>query len=408
MQPKKVASIKQTTWDVVIVGSGPAGSSAAITLARNGAKVLIVEKSKHCLRRLGESIPPVAVELAEHFLGSIEDTLGDAAKQTAGNISCWGDSQAIINDFYFTPKGHGLCVDRKHFDNALCQIALNSGAQLVKGSSFVNCHRDKNNKRWLIEIDHSNSGTVIHEASYILDCSGHRSVVASALGVKRQQDDDLFAFAQTFICPVENDHDAYTRIEASPDGWWYSNKLPLNRSTKDQQGRLTEQHERIVVFHTDKHSNAAKQAATTTGFMNILQDSQQIADYLEECRYQPIGRVQGAAAGGERLSKFCGDGWLAVGDAAQSYDPLSSQGIYKALNSGSMAGQMVQYALAESDKDTFFMKRYAQEQSQLWEQYSQQRNDYYASEQRWPKQPFWGRRHASYLDTARNIGKGAL
>jgi len=372
------------------------------------ARLLIVEKRKHGHRSLGESIPPVAVELAEHFLGSIEHSLGDAAKKTTGNIACWGDSQAAVNDFYFTPKGYGLCVDRKHFDNALCKVALNHGAELVMNTSFVNCSRDEENKRWQIDIDQPGSGTVTLKTRYILDCSGRRATVASTLGIKRQQHDNLFAFAQRFVSASDNDNDAYTRIEASPNGWWYSNKLPLKHTAKAPKGKSIEQHERIVVFHTDKNSLAAKQAANTTGFINLLQGSQQISGYLEEGRYKPIGRVQGAAAGGERLSEFCGNGWLAVGDAAQSYDPLSSQGIYKALNSGSMAGQIVQYALADSAKDIFFMKWYAQEQSRLWEQYTQQRNDYYASEQRWPKQPFWGRRHVSYTDTASNIGKGAL
>jgi len=406
MQSQTKAPIEQAVWDVIIVGSGPAGSSAAITLARSGAKVLMLEKRKQGHRSLGESIPPVAIELVEHFLGSTEQSLKDAATQTAGNIACWGDSQAAINDFYFTPKGYGLCVDRKYFDSALCQVALNEGAQSITNSSFIRCHRDDEKQHWHITVDQTNSSSMILKARYILDCSGRRATVASALGIKRHQHDDLFAFAQRFVSSSE-DQDAYTRIEASPDGWFYSNKLPLMHKTQNRKGEVIEQHERIVVFHTDKHSHAAKQAVTATGFLTLLQDSPKIASYLEEAGYQATGRIQGAPAGGERLSRFCGDGWLAVGDAAQSYDPLSSQGIYKALNSGSMAGQMVHYALAESAKDTFFMKRYAQEQSQLWEQYVQQRNDYYASEQRWPKHTFWSRRHPSYLDTTSNIGKGA-
>ncbi|MBL4671748.1 MAG: hypothetical protein JKX81_05770, partial [Arenicella sp.] len=123
-----------------------------------------------------------------------------------------------------------------------------------------------------------------------------------------------------------------------------------------------------------------------------------------------------AAAGSERLTQFCGEGWLAVGDAAQAYDPLSSQGIYKALNSASSAGQMVNYALAKSEQsqnsqndDQFFLKRYAHEQEQLWADYVQQHEYYYASQPRWLDQPFWNQRGSSTdVDSESQLVRGVL
>jgi hypothetical protein len=62
-----------------------------------------------------------------------------------------------------------------------------------------------------------------------------------------------------------------------------------------------------------------------------------------------------------------------------------------------MAGQMVSYSLKNAstnklNKNHFFIKRYELEQTQLWENYVQQRNYYYTDQQRWPTHDFWSRR----------------
>jgi flavin-dependent dehydrogenase len=61
-----------TTWDVVIVGAGPAGAATAITLARFGQRVLLVEEQGSIRVKLGESLPPTSIGLVKHFLGDPE------------------------------------------------------------------------------------------------------------------------------------------------------------------------------------------------------------------------------------------------------------------------------------------------------------------------------------------------
>ena len=162
--------------------------------------------------------------------------------------------------------------------------------------------------------------------------------MARTLGVRIAEPDDLlFAYAQWFSRP-RSDNDRYTRIEAAPHGWWYSNRLP---GTKGNETK------RLVVWHTDKDLPAARIASDRHGFDHLLKNSTLIAPLLEAEGYRPCGSVRGAPANSQRLEHFCGDDWLAVGDAAQAYDPLSSQGIDKALSTGSHAGHMIHYALTD-------------------------------------------------------------
>ncbi len=88
-----------------------------------------------------------------------------------------------------------------------------------------------------------------------------------------------------------------------------------------------------------------------------------------------------------------------MGDAAQAYDPLSSQGMDKALRTGSHAGHMIHYALTDSLRDAAglgsgnaFVHQYDVQQRQLWQTYLSQRDFYYGMQLRWSDQPFWQRR----------------
>ncbi|GGA78653.1 alkylhalidase-like protein [Brucella endophytica] len=380
-------------WDAVIVGSGPAGSATAITLAGYGWRVLMVEKRETRNFKLGESLPPSSLGLVEHFLGETGEERSVGLFRTAGNVSLWASEQPDIADFFFTSAGHGLCIDRLAFDDALRARAVAAGATLLKGASFQSCARiAEASANWRLTFNLA-AGVQQVRARYLVDCSGRQAVVARALGVPTLQNEDrLFAYAQWFSCAGEDD-DRYTRIEAAPHGWWYTNRLP---GADCHEGR------RLVVFHSDRDLPAARLAASGRGFDQLLDASRHIAPLLKTKGYRACGGIRGAPAGSQRLARFCGDNWMAVGDAAQAYDPLSSQGIDKALKSASHAGHMIHYALTDDaqgaatlDSHNPFIHQYDEQQRQLWADYVSKRNFYYGIQPRWTDQPFWQRRRQS-------------
>jgi flavin-dependent dehydrogenase len=84
-----------------------------------------------------------------------------------------------------------------------------------------------------------------------------------------------------------------------------------------------------------------------------------------------------------------GDGWLAVGDAATTFDPLSSQGILKSLRSGVLAS----YAVADYFKGTQTgLVKYEALAAREFKDYMDSRADFYSRERRWDDAPFWLRR----------------
>nr|WP_218947901.1 FAD-dependent monooxygenase [Pollutimonas harenae] len=379
-------------WDVVIVGAGPAGAATAITLARFGQRVLLVEERASPSFKLGESLPPTAVGLVRHFLGDLESPEQNLPGlfKTAGNISLWTNDQAEVTDFFFTLTGFGLCVERLAFDAALRSSAMQAGASVFKGVRFESCSRITAPPfNWQVNLS-SETGNTQHRARYLVDCSGRRAAVARTLAVQLDHDNDrLFAYAQWFSC-AQDDDDRYTRIEAAPQGWWYSNRLPGSKCADSR---------RLVVLHSDKDLPEARLAARQSGFDQLLGSSIHIGPLLQTKGYRPCGEIRGAPANSQRLGQFCGDAWMAVGDAAQAYDPLSSQGIDKALRTGSHAGHMIHYALTDCPQGaeglgmrSAYVQQYNEQQHQLWQTYLTQRNHYYRSQPRWPNQPFWQRR----------------
>src|SRR6185369_1865372 len=85
-----------------------------------------------------------------------------------------------------------------------------------------------------------------------------------------------------------------------------------------------------------------------------------------------------------------GDRWLAVGDAACTFDPLSSQGVMKALRSGIDAAEAIRRHLSG---DARALSVYADRVATAYDDYLDTRSAYYAMEQRWPDAPFWRHRH---------------
>ena len=98
------------------------------------------------------------------------------------------------------------------------------------------------------------------------------------------------------------------------------------------------------------------------------------------------------AANSSRLDRVGGRGWLAAGDAATAFDPLSSQGLMHALSSGMVGGEALARHL---DGDDAAMSEYENGTDRAFHEYSRLHGLYYGQEQRWRRSVFWRRRHAA-------------
>lgn len=369
-------------FDAVIAGAGPAGAATAITLARAGRRVLCVEKRRAPGFNQPETLPPLARGIVEHFLGTGDTALAGCAAAARGNISAWGSAVPELFDFFFTPNGAGICVNRNGFDEALRQAARELGVTLAGGTQVSDVMpRDGG---WDVSL-HSADRVSKASCPILIDATGRSAAIGRLLGHTQRRQDDLFAFGLRFISDEGDDNDGYTRIEACPFGWWYSYRLP---------GRDGGVFERVVVLHTDRDLPEARRAATVEGFCDMLATSTLMRPHLDAHGYRHAGTIQGAPAYGVRGDRGP-QGFLAVGDAAQAFDPLSSQGLTHALQGAAMAGQMVNHALDNASTPTGgseFLDRHTRDLDARWARYLSEYKHYYAVERRWSGHPFWARR----------------
>jgi flavin-dependent dehydrogenase len=103
-----------------------------------------------------------------------------------------------------------------------------------------------------------------------------------------------------------------------------------------------------------------------------------------------VGNVEKRPASTSLQERISGPGWLAVGDAASAYDPLTGAGVAKALHFAKLAADTIASTLEGSEKS---LSEYGNAVKHDFSIYLAQRCAQYTREQRWSKSPFWKRRH---------------
>jgi flavin-dependent dehydrogenase len=379
-------SSRQLPWpecDAVVVGGGPAGSATAIALARARRSVVLIEKSHYGEPRIGETLPPSARPLLAG-LSVWEPFLAAGHLPSPGVLSAWGEDELYQTHFIFNPYGPGWHLDRQRFDAMLADAARQAGAHLCCGARVTSC-KPLADDGWQVELtsDVAPAGRPHRIRSrFLVDATGRAAALARRQGAKRLDADRLVGLAGVLGArPDASDRfagsgDCATLVEACADGWWYSALLPGRRL--------------IAVYMTDADLLRPHRGSWSALWQMQLQRTMHTQRRLRDFDLQTVPRV--VAAMSTRLDCASGRGWLAVGDAAMAFDPLSSQGLREALASGLRAGKALDGALAG---EAAVIGEYGRRTKDVFREYSRQRAVYYGREQRWPQSVFWQRRHAA-------------
>ena len=358
------------TFDVLVAGAGPAGSAAAATLARAGLSVILVDRDRRPTLLVGESLPPVATSILAEL--GVAHRMRPDHEPSYGTQSAWGDDALADADYIFDPRGHGWRLDRIKFDRMLVESAIAAGARMLR-AQVRNVTRNADGGVTVVAA--GTGGEQRMRARFVVDATGRPARVARALGAERRDTDRLAAFAATFAAAdgaALADRDSRVLVESVPEGWWYTARLP--------------QGQRLAVFLTDASSAAARRSATANGFDALLDATRHVGARVRSAGVARTSPPAAFRANSAALGSAGGESWIAVGDAAASFDPLSGQGIYTALYTGVVGARaIVSHAAGEAQA----LEAYAGRVRSIVDAYRSQLARYYATERRWPTESFW-------------------
>ncbi|WP_192798257.1 NAD(P)/FAD-dependent oxidoreductase [Brucella intermedia] len=344
-----------------MIGGGTAGSAAAFTLAKAGLHVLVVDRlSNRPAYRIGESLPGQAIHLLKRK-GLFEWVRNSHPLENPGDLSVWGSTELVSNDFVFSPYGNGWHVDRVAFDNWLQQAAKAAGAVFFSGSV-------RRITRTALDLWTVHLAPASFRTRWLVDASGRHGFLSRCLGIKRIKDSPLLA---VYSWGQNRSSESRTVVEAVPEGWWYTAALPGGQRVAAMQ--TSPEHARFLL-------------RSPAMFAEAMQNTLHLKRY---CSFdQTWTRPRGSDAGGSVLTATGGRGWMAIGDAAITFDPLSSHGILNALAHGIFGAEAITKAL-----DGF----YGEYNSLLGEilikrdKYKIDLTSLYAAENRW-NNTFWKRK----------------
>ncbi|APA69177.1 tryptophan 7-halogenase [Janthinobacterium sp. 1_2014MBL_MicDiv] len=363
-------------YRVAIIGGGPAGCACALALAQLGVhEVIVIEAGDYTQFRIGESIPPEANRLFQ-ALGIARDFFAEAHAPCHGSCSYWGSEKRGYNDALMNPLGHGWHLERTRFNQFLARQARLRGAEVLMHASLAASAPVPGGGHGL-ELALGAPGSLrqasIH-ADLVVDASGTRAVFARQRGSRKVDSLPLVCLAMRFAPPAGGGGHAdtgLTHLEAVEHGWWYGAHLP--------DATL------LLAFYGDAATVKAQRLQQVGHWLAWLAAAPNTAA-LARGMVPLAGGVQSFPAPSYCLDQLHGEGWLAIGDAASAYDPVTSQGIVKALANGMAAAGAVAGQSTLGDVAHTVTQRYGQ--------YLAQRRQYYSWEQRWPDAPFWRQLHA--------------
>jgi flavin-dependent dehydrogenase len=354
-------------FDVIVVGSGPAGCVAAIAAARQENSVLLVSRGDQRTSRAGDSLAPRGALLLRE-LNLWESLHCEAHCCLPAMASAWEGELPVVTDQTFHPYGPWWHVDRQVFDAGLLRAAEREGVEIRYGH-FVGSESRFLIDDALVAIRETN-GLSRYRTGYMIDATGRTSAVARAAGVERDVNDQLVALVAE--ATVNGSRATSMLVEATPTGWWYS--APLTRD------RL------VVMFFTDRDLIPWDHVGLPLLWKSALRAARHTAARLVNVS---CSNPKLTIASSSRLSRWAGQGWLAVGDAAMTFDPLSSEGLAKSIETGLGGGLAASQHLAG---EAAAVSTFAEALKRKYSDYLETRSKVYQRVNRWPTCDFWRRR----------------
>jgi flavin-dependent dehydrogenase len=331
----------KTDYDVLIIGGGPAGASAATILARYGHRVLVLEREKFPRYHIGESLIPFTYQPMER-LGLIPKMRASCNQKKYSVVFVSPNGKASQPFYFFTRYDKETIAQtwqvlRSEFDEMVLNHARDNGAEVIEEIAVKELLRE-GDRVVGVRAQKKSSESVEFRAPMTLDCTGKEAFTSVRNGW-RMKDPYLNKIAVwTYYKGSKREpglDEGQTTVAYVPDKGWFWH-IPQHNDMVS-----------VGVVAEGKYLTRGGIKDPKTIFHREVEENLWIKDHLSV----------GASTGNYYIiseyshhSRHCGsEGLLLVGDAFAFLDPVFSSGLMLAFKSGVMAGDEVHKALVERD-----------------------------------------------------------
>lgn len=350
---------------VVIVGRGIAGLVLAGLLRRQAVECIVLDRPMaKPYFPLAETLPPSAMPLL-HQLGLMEVFEACTLRRTYGYHSMWGSSTVVDHNFFSRiASKHGLKLDK---------LALVERLETWAQAPAIDISQDR-----LQSICIHDSGVTVTlegenrtiQGKLVVDATGRSRTVLRTLGIATRHRDTLIALSCHLpkIKHPRLTHDVY--VESFENGWGIVSGLDLDTN--------------VMSLFTHKRNLDQTRLTHFENWPIELANTVILKDFLTQGHDV---QIHGGNANSSTPEAAADRGWLAVGDAALAFDPLSSHGIANAVYTAQLAANTIVSSIGNDALGA--VVDYSETISAIFEAYWVGRNRLYRRECRWATAPFW-------------------
>jgi flavin-dependent dehydrogenase len=332
--------------DVVVIGGGPAGSTAAALLARRGHTVIALEKAHHPRFHIGESLLPMNLPVFER-LGVLDKVRELGVFKPGADFEA--DDERGYKTYAFAraigdSPPHAYQVWRQDFDKMLYEHARECGADAREGHEVVSVTQDGPRDSHL-EVRTDEGSSYVIRSRYVVDASGRDAFLSTKKKLRRKNDlhQSAAIFGHFRGAKRRPGEDAGNiSIYSFEHGWMWMIPLPdgvMSVGAVCRPEYLKQRKGRTVEFLLDTLKRSP-------GLWRRLEGAELIANEV---------RVTGNYS--YDSAQMGGPGWITVGDAFAFLDPVFSSGVYLAMSGAEQAAAVVNTALHEPAREASLLRK---------------------------------------------------
>ncbi len=336
-------------YDVVVVGGGPGGSTTGAFLARAGRRVLLFEREPFPRFHVGESLLPATLPILDRL--GVHGTIAERGFQKKIGATFHDQETGLEHTFYFLRDkpwpSYSYQVPRADFDALLLDHARKLGVDVRQPATVESVAFD---------ADGVTVGAVSHgqrtetRARFLVDASGRAGLLAQKVGRRERVPNlgkvALFAhWRGAWRAPAPDEGNI--RIYVFENGWFWW--IPL--------------HEDRTSVGCVMHAKTVREWAGPRDalYLEMIRRCRKVAEHLDGA--ERVTDIHREANFSYRNEPVVGDRFLAVGDAIAFVDPIFSGGLHIAVQSGELAAQEIDRALADG---RFEARRFRRYERRVW------------------------------------------